>query len=63
VRLGDDEASPGEDPADRRGRRTVTVASLEVVGDGRGPSLVAAVIEVIADPDDFVRELIRDPCR
>ena len=53
----------GEDPPDRRHGRGVSVASLEVIGDRGRPGFVPIVIEVLADLDDLVSELVWDPRR
>jgi hypothetical protein len=63
VRFGNDEAPLGQDPPDRRQCRGLPVASLQVRCDRGRTGLVAVAVELFADLDDFVRDVIAGACR
>jgi len=59
VRLWGDESTCGQDPPDRRDRRGVAVALLQVRGDGGGARFVSVAVEVFAQRDDLVLDRLR----
>jgi hypothetical protein len=52
--LGTNEAPPGEDPPDRGGSRSLTVASLEMEADGVGAGIEALIPQHLAETHDVV---------
>jgi len=63
VGLGGDEPAPGQDPPDRRDRRRLGHAALQVEPDGLGAVVMAQLVELFAYGHDLVLEGLRDPLR
>ncbi len=63
LRLGRDEAAPGEHPPDRRDRRCRSLATAQVVGDRVGTGIQALIGELLAERDDLVLEGLGRPVR
>ena len=61
VRLRDDESAGGEDPPDRGDRGAGAVPAGQMGGDGGRAGLVPVPVEVLADGDDLVLELVGGP--
>src|ERR687895_676352 len=59
LRLGSDEASPGENPPDRGGSGGGATAAGEVEGDGVRPGVEPLFGKLLAHLDDLVFELDR----
>src|SRR5207249_11545769 len=65
VRLRGDEASPRQDPPDRRDRRDrlAPVVPLQVHRDRLGTRIQPAVAQLLAELDDLVFQSLRGPVR
>jgi hypothetical protein len=63
VRLRSDEAPPAQHPPDRRDRRGLPQAALEMERDRLGTGVMSQFVEFLAHSDDLVLDHSRDPLR